>query len=163
MENFDLKKYLSEGKLLQEEAINELDIKKSIRNILAAGMIAAASLSAQGQTKSPKTVQDYEKSIDSLKLIKPTTPEEIQLKRTALQKLVKEKNTLRLAPVTAAQEKRIQDYIDANPGSTREDYFKDVEKRQSGPDCSLPGLGGGTTAGSKDCKAGKGDSTKRIR
>jgi hypothetical protein len=68
--------------------------------------------------------RDYQKSIDSIKAIKATTPEQKKELRANLEKLVKAKNTQRLAPVTAAQEKRVQDYINANPGSTRDDYFK---------------------------------------
>jgi hypothetical protein len=54
----------------------------------------------------------------------------------------KKANAARLAPIEAAQKKRIDDWIVSNPGKTEKDYWKDVEKRQSGPDAGLSGMEG---------------------
>jgi hypothetical protein len=54
----------------------------------------------------------------------------------------KKANAARLAPIEAAQKKRIDNWIADNPGKTEKDYWKMVEKRQSGPDAELPGMEG---------------------
>jgi hypothetical protein len=69
------------------------------------------------------------------------TPAE-QKKQEYLKKREEQKkaNAARLAPIEAAQKKRIDDWIADNPGKTEKDYWKMIEKRQSGPDVPLDGL-----------------------
>jgi hypothetical protein len=71
------------------------------------------------------------------------TPAE-QKKQEYLKKREAQKaaNATRLAPIEAAQKKRIDDWIASNPGKTEKDYWEDVEKRQSGPDAGLSGMEG---------------------
>ena len=52
----------------------------------------------------------------------------------------KKANAARLAPIEAARKKRIDSWIADNPGKTEKDYWKMMEKRQSGPDAGLDGL-----------------------
>ena len=54
-----------------------------------------------------------------------------------LEKQVKARNAARLAPIEAAQKARIDNWIAANPGKTKEDYWKWQEKRQSGPEVDI--------------------------
>ena len=60
-----------------------------------------------------------------------------QQKRAELEKQVKARNAARLAPIEAAQKARIDNWIAANPGKTKEDYWKWQEKRQSGPEVDI--------------------------
>jgi len=71
------------------------------------------------------------------------TPAE-QKKQEYLKKREEQKkaNAARLAPIEAAQKKRVDNWIADNPGKTEKDYWKMVEKRQSGPDAELPGMEG---------------------
>jgi hypothetical protein len=124
MENFDLKNFLIENKLttnskLLSEQVDEVNWK----GLAAGAAMALGTLGAQGQ-EAPKP-RDYQKSIDSLKTVTDKTPQE---KRALTADFVKKRNAQRLAPIEAAQEKRIQNWINANPGSTREDYFKAHER-----------------------------------
>jgi outer membrane biosynthesis protein TonB len=59
----------------------------------------------------------------------PLTPAE-QKRQEYLKKREAQKaaNAARLAPIEAEQEKRIQNWIAANPGKTRDDYFKANER-----------------------------------
>lgn len=150
MDNFDLRNFLIENKLTTNSKLLSEDIDEGL---LGKGLLAGLlmSLGVYGQNQ-PKTVADYQKSIDSVKLIKPTTPEQIRNKREALELLVQAKNDLRLAPERERQRKQIEAWIADNPGKTEKDYWKMVEKRQSGPDAQLPGLEVG-----KACK--RGDTT----
>ena len=50
----------------------------------------------------------------------------------------KAKNAIRLAPIEADQEKRIQNFIINNPGSTRDDYFKFTKYQNN---VGVPGVG----------------------
>lgn len=43
----------------------------------------------------------------------------------------------RLAPIRAKQKARIDNWIAANPGKTKEDYWKWQEKRNEGPDADI--------------------------
>jgi hypothetical protein len=49
----------------------------------------------------------------------------------------KQANAARLAPIEAARKQRIDSWIADNPGKTEKDYWKMMEKRQSGPDVGL--------------------------
>jgi hypothetical protein len=49
----------------------------------------------------------------------------------------KQANEVRLAPIRAKQKARIDSWIAANPGKTEKDYWKWLEKRQSGPDADI--------------------------
>ena len=56
----------------------------------------------------------------------------------------KKANADRLAPIEAAQEERIKNWIAANPGSTKEDYFKAHKKSDK---FSVTGDDGGSKNG----------------
>jgi hypothetical protein len=139
MDNFDLRKFLIENQLTENsKQLDEVNIRKGLRN-LAAGAAMMAGVAAHGQEtpkqelpKSPITTQEpqqgYQKEIDKLKARKPSTSEEAREIRALITDLVKKRNAQRLAPIEAAQEERIKNWIEANPGSTREDYFKAHER-----------------------------------
>lgn len=143
MENFDLRKFLIENKLTSNsKQLDEIDFKKGFRNAAAGAAMLAGTLGAHGQEAHKQ--RDYQKSIDSLKTVTDKTPQE---KRALTTQWVKARNDQRLAPIEAAQKKRIENWIAANPGPEGESYedgakryWKDQEKRQSGPDATLDGL-----------------------
>ena len=138
MDNFDLRNFLIENKLTTNSNLLSEDINEGL---LGKGLLAGLlmSLGVYGQNQ-PKTTADYQKSIDSIKLIKPTTPEQRQNQRKALELLVQAKNNLRLAPIEAAQKKRIDNWIAANPGKDEKDYWAWQADREKGPDAGLDGL-----------------------
>lgn len=152
MDNFDLRKFLIENKLTSNSRqLQEVNWK----GLAAGAAMALGTLGAQGQETS-KTVDDYQKSIDSLKTVVASTPKEKQEKRATLEKLVKARNDVRLAPEKERQKAQIAAWLSDNPGKTEKDYWKMVDKRQSGPDAQLAGLEVG-----KACKRGdtKGSCT----
>lgn len=145
MDNFDLRNFLTENKLttnskLLAEQVDEVNWK----GLAAGAAMTLGTLGAHGQ-EAPKQ-RDYQKSIDSLKTVTDKTPQE---KRALTADFVKKRNAQRLAPIEAAQKKRIENWIAANPGPEGESYedgakryWKDQERRQSGPDVGLDGLQG---------------------
>jgi hypothetical protein len=89
------------------------------------------------------------------------TPAE-QKKQEYLKKREEQKkaNAARLAPIESAQKKRIDNWVVSNPGQEGESYedgvkryWKDVEKRQSGPDAELPGMEGQVNKRGGSCGA----------
>jgi hypothetical protein len=107
MENFDLKNFLIENKLttnskLLSEQVDEVNWK----GLAAGAAMALGTLGAQGQ-EAPKQ-RDYQKSIDSIKTVTDKTHQE---KRAHTADFVKKRNSKRLSPIEAAQEKRIQNWI----------------------------------------------------
>jgi hypothetical protein len=76
----------------------------------------------------------------------------------------KQENEIRLAPIRAKQKARIDNWIAANPGKTKEDYWKMEEKRCSGPDADIydgqsKGFGKETTG----CSGSRAANTKRLK
>jgi hypothetical protein len=171
MENFDLRSFLIENKLttnsklLSEQEIDEIDVRKLGRNLAAGAAMLAGTVGAQGQ-EAPKQ-RDYQKSIDSIQTVTDKTP---QQKRALTTQWVKARNAQRLDPIQAAQKKRIDNWIADHPGKDEKDYWDWQEDRQKGPDAQPDGLEVG-----KACKSGEkkgscvdggtrgGDSLKNIR
>lgn len=128
MDNFDLRNFLIENKLTSNSKILSQQVDEVNWKGLAAGAaMALGTLGAHGQEVKPQ--RDYQKSIDSLKTVTDLTPAE-QKRQEYLKKREEQKkaNAARLAPIEDAQEERIKNWMDVNPGSTREDYFKAHER-----------------------------------
>jgi len=86
-----------------------------------------------------------------------------QQKRAELEKQVKARNAARLAPIEAAQKTRIDSWIAANPGKTKEDYWKMQEKRCSGPDAPISGENYGFGNDKPGCSGSEGANRRRIK
>ena len=142
MENFDLKKYLIENqlttnsKLLSEQELDEVDVRKLGRNLAAGAAMALGTLGAQGQ-EAPKPTDS----------IKPLTQRELNIQK---REEAKKKREIHMSQVNAERKARIDNWIAANPGSDEKDYWDWQAGRQKGPDAQPDGLEVG-----KACKRGK--------
>jgi hypothetical protein len=142
MENFDLRNFLIENKLttnsklLSEQEIDEIDVRKLGRNFAAGAAMLAGTLGAQGQ-EAPKPTDS----------IKPLTQRELNIQK---REEAKKKREIHMSQVNAKLKARIDNWIAANPGSNEKDYWNWQKDRQKGPDAQPDGLEVG-----KACKRGK--------
>jgi len=141
MENFDLRSFLIENKLttnsklLSEQEIDEIDVRKLGRNFAAGAAMLAGTLGAQGQ-EAPKPTDS----------IKPLTQRELNIQK---REEAKKKREIHMSQVNAERKARIDNWIADHPGKDEKDYWDWQEDRQKGPDAQPDGLEVG-----KACKRG---------
>jgi hypothetical protein len=100
---------------------------------------------------SPQQIRDNQKEV-----LKKKREEEIRLKQEARDKRAAE-NEARLAPIRAATQKRVDNWILSNPGKTEKDYWKLQKANQGGGFDTGGGDGGGSGLGRflSPCKGGR--------
>ena len=136
MDNFDLRKFLTENQLTH----NSQPLNENIKSSVTAVMLLIGSLGAQAQMK-----PEYKAKIDSIQRVTTLTPQE---KRAEIQKIVqlnrndiKDKNDeVRQKAINGFLKFQRPDLVNADPEKILKAYLAWEKKRNKGDDQPLDGL-----------------------